>query len=560
MALGSGELAQIVWAETKDLPPGRADGSGDANGIRRLVAQLAASLDGAGFDKRASLPPVSDRVYGDTARAVMAIAETAKDAGQPQSRLIFWEAGDNTVRPSAGATPPPAPWSTMLADGITYQGRHQLAGGRVVDIFSRAPLDGDADGAPFVNATTGTGMPGGKPLIAPQTRIISGNRRVGFWVFIVAVLAFTVAAVWSYGVGVASRLTFAEFQQTASVNAPAAGTQANCEPTLAKDIVALGPPNWRSQADKTKDCRTLYAKAQQDVAKGMKREDTLLERFAALALRWAGSSGWSVSLTLPLVLAFAALTLLFVSSGYAIVGRPLGAIIDERNRISLTLAQLAMWSIVILAGWLVFGLYNFGFGALTFEALDQLAVSTAAQGDNKPATDDNEFYKALVNAYNLFPGIPYSLMGVLGLAGATPIMSRLISKTALVGPTQADAPVKDSKPPVPAYLRENSDPSQADLSDMVVSETASSNLVDTSRVQHIAITGILVISYAMLLFDAVSAIDAWRIVYAAVQSKSVFINMPAVDGTFVSLLAVSHATLLGAKFYEKKTEGSTVKQ
>src|SRR5580698_6436892 len=93
MSLNASELAQIVWAETNALGPSRADGSGDVNGVRRLVAQLAASLSGAGFNKRQALPPLTDPQYGETARAITGIADAAKDAATPQARLIFWNAG-----------------------------------------------------------------------------------------------------------------------------------------------------------------------------------------------------------------------------------------------------------------------------------------------------------------------------------------------------------------------------------------------------------------------------------------------------------------------------------
>src|SRR5713101_7379486 len=87
MALPSGDLAQIVWAETKWLDAGNAESSADVNHIRRMVAQLAASTDGQGFDRREPLPATNDSRYGD----LLIIAEEAKMATAPQSRLIFWQ-------------------------------------------------------------------------------------------------------------------------------------------------------------------------------------------------------------------------------------------------------------------------------------------------------------------------------------------------------------------------------------------------------------------------------------------------------------------------------------
>jgi hypothetical protein len=100
MTLRSSELAQIVWAETKALGVGKPDGSGDVNDVRRMVAQLAASTNGDGFDRRESLPPTNDRVYRDTIAGLLAICEGAQNAVAPQNRLIFWQAGDSTDRPN----------------------------------------------------------------------------------------------------------------------------------------------------------------------------------------------------------------------------------------------------------------------------------------------------------------------------------------------------------------------------------------------------------------------------------------------------------------------------
>jgi hypothetical protein len=78
-----------------------------------------------------------------------------------------------------------------------------------------------------------------------------------------------------------------------------------------------------------------------------------------------------------------------------------------------------------------------------------------------------------------------------------------------------------------------------------------SGMIDINRIQHVAITGILGRTYLMVLFDVVLNIDAVRIVFAAAQNASVLTSMPQIDGTFTSLLFVSHAALLGSKVYDK---------
>ena len=84
-----------------------------------------------------------------------------------------------------------------------------------------------------------------------------------------------------------------------------------------------------------------------------------------------------MTLVLPMGLALVAFVLLFVSAGYGISGRALGPIIDDRNRMSLTLAQLVMWSLILLSGLLVLGLYNYGFGGLLIAQLEQQAAAAA---------------------------------------------------------------------------------------------------------------------------------------------------------------------------------------
>jgi hypothetical protein len=568
MALGSGELAQVVWAETRELPPGRADGSGDVNGIRRLVAQLAASLDGAQFGKRDPLPSVTDTIRGDTARGILAIAEAVKDSAPPQSRLIFWEAGDKTTRPGTVASPAPAPWSTMPSEGITYQGRYSLPGGRVVDIFSRAPLDGDADGAPFVSAITGTGLPGGKPLLVARSAWAGGNPKLGLGLFLVALAIFLFTAVWAYGVGLASRLTIQEFTKSKSIQ-----TDGDCDPRLPSGTAdfAHGPRKWQVSSTDANACVTAYAAAQKTVAEEKVDQPKVTESktdqpkvvqtkteqpkaaekntdkgwiawFAYAALNLSGSSGTTVSLVLPLAFGFIAFTVLFIAAGYGVNGRPMGTIIDERYRMSLTVTQAVLWAVVILGAWLVLGLYNIGLGGIEY--------SKAAQ-----AARADESLKDAIKNFFVFPQIPKELWAVLGLAAITPIASRLISGTdLLVSSAPSQTAPAGSGGSAPAYLDRNADPSQAKLTDMVLKETeGTSGLVDATRVQHAAITGILVVSYAMLLFGIVAAIDPTRVALAYATTRSVFTDMPPLDTTFLLLLATSHAALLLGKAYDKKT-------
>lgn len=561
MTLSSGELAQIVWAETKALGTAPADGSGSVNGVRRLVAQLAASVDGAGFDRRDQLPSVQDRELGDTVRAILSIAEDARGAAAPQSRIIIWEADGDTLRLNRTTTPPPAaPWAALAADKITHQLHQRLANGQTIDVFSRdAATDAGSGSNPvFVNAMTGTGVPGGGAPMAEPHSASKAMPKTGVALFVVALALFVLAALGAYGMGVGARLSLGQFVQNARIAPAGSGDGFDCAVTTAEKPTVLDSVRWRPGSDKAKDCRTQFAAAQAIVASaqypdadakpGTKaaRKASWPEWFAGQALGWSNTVNGTMSLVIPFVLAVLSLVMLFIACGFGITGRALGPIIDERNRMSLTLAQLAMWSIILLSGLLVGGLFNYGFGGLLITELQQQAAAAAA------ANETPNTAKSALDAYNLFPSIPFYLGLVGGFAVATPFLSRLISNSTIVGTPDQTAPDAASPTAAPKYLADKAGPDKAALSDMVLQEVKGrSDMVDINRIQHVAITGILGISYLLVLFDVLSNIDAVRIVFAAAQNASVLTSMPQIDGTFTSLLFVSHAALLGSKVYDK---------
>ena len=194
MALLAGEIAEIVWAETRAFGEAAGDGSGNVNGVRRLVAVLAASTAGAGFDRRESLPSVDDRRYGETARAIMRIAEDAKAVTTPQNRLIIWETNDESADLNSRTDPPPpAPWGE-LAPGqiITHLRQQLLPNGNTVDVLATARETGD-DGAVFVNALTGTGVPDGRAPMAQIKPTTAARPKLGFWLFVAASVLFVLS-------------------------------------------------------------------------------------------------------------------------------------------------------------------------------------------------------------------------------------------------------------------------------------------------------------------------------------------------------------------------------
>jgi hypothetical protein len=192
------------------------------------------------------------------------------------------------------------------------------------------------------------------------------------------------------------------------------------------------------------------------------------------------------------------------------------------------------------------------FGGLLIAQPEQQATA-ASETPNKA--------KLALDAYHLFPAIPCYLYYVAGFAVATPFLSQLISDTNLVGTPEQTATDRNAPATTPKYLRSNDMVSQASAGRHGdAGGEGRGDRVDTPRVQRVAITGILGISYLLVLFDVVSAIDPVRIVYAAAQNASVLATMPQIDGTLTALLFVSHAALIGSKVFDKMVPGTNPAQ
>jgi hypothetical protein len=586
MSLSASELAQIVWAETNALGPSRADGSGDVNGVRRLVAQLAASLSGARFNKRQALPPLTDPQYGETARAIMGIADAAKDAATPQPRLIFWNAGPVSSKLNVATNPsPPEPWASADPSAISNKLRQQISDGRTIDVFSRSPLPGERDGPPLVNMLTGTGLPDAKPIQAVIPAQIPRNAeavsaqtpknpyvRPAWWIGVAGVLLFIAGGAMSAVTGLSMSgardslgTTDTAYQRLLLLKAadicvkdyqslPGAALPDLCSKLLGDNkLISLpkdaGKIQW-SNSDQV--LKAIGACAQDPTQAGCStawqaavaanQDQTWKKSFFGWMyaisgyLTGASADPGSASILIPFLITIIGVVGLIVALGLGTVGRAAGVWIDTRNRVSLARAQVTLWTVVALGGYLVLAMFNIGFTGFLQSA------------------------QALAS-YHAFPSIPGSIAAVLGIATGSTMLSSLILSTKDKGPnltvqgagqdlTNRGAPFFGNQT---SGLDKQPSPALASMADIFMGEeNADSDTVDVSRLQNVMITITLVFGFFALLVQMMSNIKMTTLLGA---HDSIFSQLPDPGSSFAWLLAVSHATYLVSKAHDSQDHG-----
>jgi hypothetical protein len=211
--------------------------------------------------------------------------------------------------------------------------------------------------------------------------------------------------------------------------------------------------------------------------------------------------------------------------GYAVTGYPSGIALSSWNDYSLSKLQMALWTIVVLAG------------LLTAAKINLLGYFGSVPAD-KEALGIN---------------IPPELLIALGIAAAsTAATPSILALKASQDPRPGEADV--AKQRVAAI---SSNASTADVTytgravgrrdrttaswlDIVTGdETANAGLVDLSKVQQLLITVLLLGTYTFLLIQRFSGKPEW------------INSLPPIGQQFIWLLAVSHAGYLGYKIAPK---------
>ncbi|HVM69338.1 MAG TPA: hypothetical protein VM204_05825 [Gaiellaceae bacterium] len=207
---------------------------------------------------------------------------------------------------------------------------------------------------------------------------------------------------------------------------------------------------------------------------------------------WLPRAGenWSYLENPPLVawLAIAVLmTLVAVVGGHGITGLARGVLVDDRHRLSLSRAQMLLWTVLVLSGYLAAALANIGRGA------------------ERP----------------LDVAVPSELWLAMG-----------ISTASLVAAPAALAYKQRKRPGAVDNRGDQEDSGWDDL--FRGEEVTDSDHLDLGKVQMLLFTVVVVLAYALALGDMFT-------------SRAAFTTLPALDDAVVSLLLISHAGYLAKK-------------
>lgn len=252
----------------------------------------------------------------------------------------------------------------------------------------------------------------------------------------------------------------------------------------------------------------------------------LFEPFAASAV----SSG-VVSLSASIALMMIGIVAFAISIGWAVTGKLLGALLNNENRYSLSVAQVAAWTVVVLGGFIAYSSFNTGM------------LSEVASGVPPVRANDAVFV--------VYPTIPFVLLSALGISFASPMLSVLINgqKNSVGDETLGlkDASTDEERP---ALVRHASK-ANASLADLFVGETVETHdRVAISRLQMIIITAGLLTTYGHLVFAQAASLTAFDLLGVFQTAGSLTSSLPKVAGSFIALLAISHASYLVPKAAE----------
>jgi len=245
----------------------------------------------------------------------------------------------------------------------------------------------------------------------------------------------------------------------------------------------------------------------------------------------------------------ALLSVSIAAIGDGLVGRPLGAFIDDRNRMSLSRVQLVVWTILVLAGFYTIVLWNLHTPAngdplnvgIPQELWWLMGISTTSlvgsplikSAKRNKTTVDTEFEN---KKQQLKRQRGRAFETKASAAAMTEARTRAAAATASLGtlvepdPTQPEDAIKAE-----GELVVFSSPEMAGPADLFEGEDKGNvNVLDMGKVQMFYFTVILVLTYAIALLTVLA-------------SSAVSVGFPIPDESMVALLGISHAGYLATK-------------
>jgi len=214
-------------------------------------------------------------------------------------------------------------------------------------------------------------------------------------------------------------------------------------------------------------------------------------------------------------LAVLVITAVFVSvCGRAIVGLWRGALIDQRNVISLSRLQMVVWTLLFLSGYTTAGLFNIYIGTD-----DPLAIQ-----------------------------IPSQLWALIGISTVSLVGSPLLLSSKTKEVASPDALHKTTEQLIDqgghrgdveavGKLLTNVRPDLARWSDMFTGdETANGAHLDVAKLQMFFFTVLVALTYLAVL---------WR-TFSSAQPDGIM-QLPDIDSSMVALIGISHAGYLSSK-------------
>ena len=215
-------------------------------------------------------------------------------------------------------------------------------------------------------------------------------------------------------------------------------------------------------------------------------------------------------LTMPWVLTGVLIALMIGVVGWFIRRTPLGALIDNRNRLSLSLFQVAGWTILIFGLFYVTSLFLIG------------------------VWPDNNIQ---------LPVYDSGMWALLGISIGSASISQIIRKTKDDTATSTAGAGSPADGQATSLLEKRDNPSDWSLYDLFLGEELTNfQTVDLTRAQQLLITIVLMIVFAAMAGTLISSIG-WPVGSWSDWAKQAIPKLSD-DKTFLGLLAASHGGYL----------------